>query len=173
MTARNPTGFTQWIDHRAFASTGPILASKYDSVLSDQVYVLDAPAVIVSDNSPRVRLADTDIGWITVLRYYPKTKDMCGAVITNNETSHEWCAMVWTSGGGTGEIRVTSAAVASPTSTILIPSSTTPTWRGFGTFNIPAQGSEELLTIDMRHDPAAVAGEELYCGGIGVFALET
>ncbi len=170
MAARNPTDFTRWLDIESLTAGRIIKAATADAIRNDQVYVLDAEMMLLSENYEDGPF--NGAGYATLQQWSTLySKDMCSvAGVTNNEISHEWCVYVKSPVGTDGDVRLTSQAVASNTSTIALVGDGTWKWYGFGTINIKTNDITDYLLLEGRR---TAGGGTLLWGGIGIFALET
>ncbi len=170
MAVRNPTDFTRWLDIESLTAGRIIKAATADAIRNDQVYVLDAEMLLLSEMVEDYSW--TSAAYVTIALWGEMySKDMCSvAGVTNNEISHEWCVYAKSPAGTDGTMRLTSQAVASNTSEITIVGDGTWKFYGFGTINIKTNDILDYLLLEAKR---TAGGGTMLFGGIGVFALVT
>lgn len=179
MAARNPTDFTRHLQERMFVPGEPVLESEIDKAYNDQVFILDAQQLVISDCWYRTTITSTDAFPGTaggtaaqlVRQWYVDIKDMCdvSGVVTNNGIACAIYVYVWVTGGATAQIRGTTGAATNATQTGST-TSATPIWVQLDDINFRTNDTEEVFTLEGR---ISSGSGTLYVAGLGVYAKVT
>jgi len=179
MAARDPTSFTQHLQERMFVPGEDVLESEIDKAYNDQVYVLDAQQLAISDCWYRSATTSTAAFPGTagttaaqlINTWYVMIKDMCdvSGVVTNDGIACAVYVRAWVTGGATFQIRGTTGASSSnqQTSTSTAASAT---WIQMTDINFRTNNTEESFILEGRISSGAGT---LYVDGLGVYAKET
>lgn len=179
MAARNPTSWTQYVDHRLFYGGKKILEAELDKAYNDQVYTLDAEQLAISDCWHRTAITSTDAFPATagdtaaqlVRRWYFMGKDLCDVdgYTASEGFPYSIYVLAWVTGGATFELRATSGAAASNQDT---ESSTvsTATWIEMDDIYCRTNNTEEYLVLEGR---ISSGSGTLYVAGLALYANET
>ena len=155
MAARNPTDWNRFVDQRKFTSGKEILAAETSKVYDDQVYCLDAAQLGISDGWFPFRTQEAT--FIPVAIYDLVLKDMCSvAGVTTDGIAATWAVLAYNTDDAAtaGEVKLTSTAAASNSTTIAIAigrtSAASPWGAAYSAINIITNGTEEKLTLSVR-----------------------
>lgn len=181
MAARNPTDFTRHLQERMFVPGRPILESEIDKAYNDQVYVLDAAQMVLSDCWHRTLITSTaafstagSVAAQLVRQWYFDAKDMCdvAGVVTNDGIGCELRVRAWKDGAGVtqAQIRATTGASANNQNTLTNALTTSPAWYTIADTNVRTNDTEESLILEGRVSGGAGT---IYIDAFGVFAKET
>ncbi len=80
MSARTPSDYNQYNDESPISAGGKIIAGFASDVVDDQVFVLDQPELIISDNFSPVEFSGTSA--TELRRYLLEGKDACDDAAT-------------------------------------------------------------------------------------------
>ena len=178
MAARNPSSFTRYLKERIFVGGLAIVESEIDKAYNDQVYVLDAQQLAVSDCWYRCAITDNaafgaagSTATQLVRHWYITAKDMCdvAGVVTADGIAWAVYTYVMVTGGATAQIRGTTGASANNTQTGSTTSATF-VWIQLDEINFRTNDTEETFILEGRI--SAGAGT-LYVAGLGLYAKET
>jgi hypothetical protein len=180
MALYNPSTFTTYVNDGAMRPGNQIITTQPSNVASDQLFVLDAPALVVTHNF--VVFSSVAAAYETIATYLCDAKDMCGDPTTglanydqaNNEIVADFYAYCAVSNGTTrGTIRLSSTASASSNGDVSVDGGaggTTWAWRGPAQMRIKTNNNEETLTLKIQRDAGA---GDVYIAGIALQASIT
>lgn len=168
MSTRNPTGHAGYKDESLLYNRQRIVTATPTSVANDQVWILDAPQMILSDCFVPWRTA-TNGSYQTIKTVKVMLKNMADVLPAATTVNCSWAMLAWAGSASITEfaLRITDGTTAS-TQTINA-NLTDKLWRSTGTPQW-ATGSAVTLTLSAQvtggSDPARfiyVAGIYLQC----------
>lgn len=170
MSTRNPTSWTQYNDESKLLARQRITTTIPSTVADDQVYVLDAPSLILSSCFVPLDTDDTG-GYRLMPLYYAGMKNMAG-VSGVTTTNYKWAVYAWAGDAAITEFKV-KLNVGATTSIITVNSSmTTKMWRGLSS-SVAWPVIESQIQLSMYVTVGGGAGKYIYVAGLMVFAEET
>ncbi len=180
MAARNPTDFNRYVAERSFVPGEPVLEAEIDKAYSDQVYILDAQQLAISDCWYRTTITSAaafstagSVAAQLVRHWYVDIKDMCdvSGVVSADGIACAVYVLAWIAAGGAraAQIRGTTGASTNNQKAVAI-TATTPTWHKLDDINFRTNDTEEEFILEGR---ISSGPETLYVAGLGVYAKET
>lgn len=172
MAQRAPTNFTTWTDQRRFISAEKIRSDEVEEYINDQVYVLNAPMLQVSDQFCAQRVTTASPAWIEVARYRLHARDICGADDAYTpDTPVSVGLLCWSDGTGTGNIRVTAQNAAggagSSTALTLAITDTGVIWRAATGIEVITDNAVEEILVEANLTSGAGA---IFVAGVCIIA---
>src|SRR3990167_6383362 len=174
MAARNPSDFTRHMQERMFVGGEAILESEIDKAYNDQVYMLDAQQLVVSDPIYRAGITSTAAFGAAgatatqlVRTWYTNAKDLCdvAGVVSADGIAYAVFVLAWVTGGATAQIRGTTGASTNATHTGST-TSATPVWVQLDDINFRTNDTEESSILEA---PTSAGAGTVYVAGLGVF----
>lgn len=164
MTARNPTGPTQWLNEDLLLSGRKIIETIPDLIFTDLQYCRDAGQMEVAQ---RFSVAKTNIAspvWTEFARYPLQLKDRAGS---GGTVSLKWAPHCWVDPGVTASIRMVSPTTTTTKTGI---TNTSSDWLAFVTSHIE---NSDGVDVDLVFEFARTAGTDyVYCDSLLVLAVE-
>lgn len=167
MSARNPTAFATWVDQTAFVPGRIVRSFEVEQVVEDQLYVLDAPQLLISDHFVARRVTTASPTYAEVGRYRLHATDKC-----NVDGADVVCiayVYAWSDGTGVSTIRATASDSTDTRTHSLLATDTTPQWYEMGTIDLSPDGTLEQILLEAT----ITAGTAIFVGGFALIAEET